>query len=97
MPDTPFQGAPDARIKIRMIHEQLPQRAHRAYVVGHLENRHHVGLENSGQRIRSAPGALRLRTRGVLRMGLSRVPVDRLKPAFAAAGKLLFRVMNSLA
>ena len=95
-----FGCAPNARIEIRMIDEQLPEHAHRAYVVRHFEDRHHVGLENNDQRIR------RCRPRcdfgRAMRSGsaLSRAPVARLKPAFAAAvavDKLLFRVMNSLA
>ena len=57
--DPPFQGAPDARVQIRMSLHQLLEHAHGADLRTVLQDRHHLGLEDVGQRVRPTPAPRR--------------------------------------
>ena len=53
--DPPLQGAPDAGIQVRVPLHQCFEHADRADARTVLQDRHHLGLEDIGQRVRPAP------------------------------------------
>ena len=53
--DPPLQSAPDAGVQFRVPLHQRLEHADRADARTVLQDRHHLGLEDIGQRVRSAP------------------------------------------
>ena len=81
-------GAPDAGVQFRVPLHQRLEHADRADARTVLQDRHHLGLEDIGQRVRSAPAPRCRLPRKEGRILGEPISAARLKPVFAARRRL---------